>query len=100
MHSPGKDDTARSQLIGNAEFVNLPERRFLDRMQPQARQEVKYGLRTSCSGIDLHLTVLASGIMSLEACMWQCQREQTRTATTWRRSSTARAGSESVRQPR
>jgi len=69
MHCTGKDDTARSQLIANAEFVNLPERRFLDRMQPQARQEVRYGLRTSCSGVDMHITVLASGIMSLEACL-------------------------------
>lgn len=67
MHSTGKDDTTRSQLIANAEFVNLPERRFLDRMQPQARQEVRYGLKTSCCGMDLHLTVLASGVMSLEA---------------------------------
>lgn len=69
MPSPGKDDTTRSELIRNAEFVNLPERRFLDRMQPQARQEVRYGLRTSCSGMEMYLTVLASGIMSLEACL-------------------------------
>lgn len=67
MPSPGHDDTTRKQLIENAKFVNLPNRKFLERMQPIARQEVRYGLHTTCNGVDLRLNVLASGTMSLEA---------------------------------
>ncbi|MFZ3481754.1 hypothetical protein [Sphingomonas sp. 3-13AW] len=69
MPSSGEDASTRSQLIKNAEFINLPDRRFLERMQPQARQEVRYGLKTSCEGVDLNITILASGVMSLEACI-------------------------------
>lgn len=68
MQPSGPDESTRDQLIRNAKFVNLPDRRFLARMQPQARQDVRYGLHTSCHGIDLNLTILASGVISLEAC--------------------------------
>lgn len=67
MPSCGQDESTRKQLIENAKLINLPDRRFLERMQPQARQEVRYGLHTSCNGIDLRIDVLASGIMTLEA---------------------------------
>lgn len=81
MPSSGPDDTTRSQLIRNAKFVNLPDRRFLDRMQPQARQEVRYGLKTACDGIELDLTILASGVISLEACMPHAYIESGRLVT-------------------
>jgi hypothetical protein len=67
MPSTGQVESTRTQLINNARLVNLPDRRFLDRMLPQARQEVRYGLHTSCDGIDLRIDVLASGVMSVEA---------------------------------
>ena len=67
MPSSAQLECTRSQLVGNARLVNLPDRRFLERMQPQARQEVRYELHTSCSGVELKITVLASGVMSVEA---------------------------------
>lgn len=69
MPSSGQLESTRDQLVGNATLVNLPDRRFLERMQPQARQEVRYGLHTSCDGVGLRITVLASGVMSVEAAL-------------------------------